>query len=45
MIVKELIPRNIETGLYEIEKAIHGKNGFILRIYKTNKFWHVVYKV
>ena len=44
MIHTKLIPQNIEIGLSEIERMIHGMNALILRIQKTKKHWRVVYK-
>ena len=44
MIHTKLIPQDIEMGLSEIERMIHGLNGQIIRIQKTKKHWRVVYK-
>lgn len=45
MIVKELIERNLEIGLMELENIVHKKGGLLIRLWKTNKHWHVVYKL
>lgn len=42
-ITKELIERDAEIGLCEIEKLVHSRNGKLIRLHKTKKYWHVVY--
>jgi hypothetical protein len=42
---KDLIECGPEVGLIQIEMIIKAKGGTIIRLGKSNKYWHVVYRV
>ena len=44
-IQKMLVERQLEIGVCELERMVKAAGGFLIRISKTNKNWHVVYGV